>query len=97
MGVDDNAPRGIFHTRSSLKNRGAVFSLGARGDVIGAQLKAPIIVPHAASKAETKVRYCCHILDIKFKLFHFCSILTNLYSGAYNSHCWKMPAENSYS
>lgn len=57
MGVDDNAPRGIFHTRSSLKNRGAVFSLGARGDVIGAQLKAPIIVPHAASKAETKVSY----------------------------------------
>lgn len=66
MGVDDNAPRGLFHTRSSLKNRGAVFSLGARGDVIGAQLKAPIIVPHAASKAETKVCYCQNIYFILY-------------------------------
>jgi hypothetical protein len=55
MGVDDTASRGIFHSRTNLKNKGAVFSLGCRAEVLTAQLRSPIIVPHAASKAETKV------------------------------------------
>lgn len=57
MGVDDTASRGLFHSRTNLKNKGAVFSLGGRSDVLGSQLKAPIIVPHAASKAESKVNF----------------------------------------
>jgi len=71
MGVDDNAPRGIFHSRTSLKNKGAVFSLGSRGEVIGTNLKAPIIVPHAASKAETKVSILIHLLSISVNLTLF--------------------------
>ncbi|XP_034948479.1 vacuolar protein sorting-associated protein 52 homolog [Chelonus insularis] len=49
MGVEDTASRGLFH-KSSLKNRGTVFSIGNRGDVLTSQLEQPIIVPHTASK-----------------------------------------------
>ncbi|XP_076625403.1 vacuolar protein sorting 52 [Colletes latitarsis] len=49
MGVEDNIGRGIFH-KTTLKNRGTVFSIGNRGDILASQLEAPIIVPHTASK-----------------------------------------------
>ncbi|XP_015114891.1 vacuolar protein sorting-associated protein 52 homolog [Diachasma alloeum] len=49
MGVEDNVGRGIFH-KTTLKHRGTVFSIGTRGEVLGAQLEEPIIVPHTASK-----------------------------------------------
>ncbi|XP_043280864.1 vacuolar protein sorting-associated protein 52 homolog [Venturia canescens] len=54
MGVEDTAGRGIFH-KSSLRHRGTVFSIGTRGEVLGSQLEAPIIVPHTASK--TRYQY----------------------------------------
>ncbi|XP_053985995.1 vacuolar protein sorting-associated protein 52 homolog [Hylaeus anthracinus] len=54
MGVEDTVGRGIFH-KTTLKNRGTVFSIGNRGDVLTSQLEAPIIVPHTASK--TKYHY----------------------------------------
>ncbi|XP_043261142.1 vacuolar protein sorting-associated protein 52 homolog isoform X2 [Colletes gigas] len=54
MGVEDNIGRGIFH-KTTLKNRGTVFSIGNRGDILASQLEAPIIVPHTASK--TKYHY----------------------------------------
>ncbi|XP_059480069.1 vacuolar protein sorting-associated protein 52 homolog [Neocloeon triangulifer] len=69
MGVAENAAgRGLFHTRSNLKNRGAVFSLGTRGEVLAAGLKAPIIVPHAATKAEFKFPYETIFRSLQFAL-----------------------------
>ena len=32
-----------------------MFTLGNRGDVLGAELEAPIIVPHAAQKSDNRV------------------------------------------
>lgn len=53
MGIEDNTNRNLFY-KSSLKNRGTVFTIGNRGDVLAQQLEAPIIVPHAQQK--NKVR-----------------------------------------
>lgn len=50
MGVEEmGGGRGLFH-KASLKNKGTVFSIGKRGDILNSQLQEPIIVPHAASK-----------------------------------------------
>lgn len=49
MGVEDTASRGIFH-KTTLKNKGTVFSIDTRGEVLSSQLEASIIVPHTASK-----------------------------------------------
>lgn len=54
MGVDDNAKKGIFGTKPSLKNKGTIFTLGNRGNVLTVDLESPIIVPHAAQKNEAK-------------------------------------------
>ena len=32
-----------------------MFTLGNRGDVLGTELEAPIIVPHAAQKSDNRV------------------------------------------
>ncbi|XP_063234732.1 vacuolar protein sorting-associated protein 52 homolog isoform X2 [Bacillus rossius redtenbacheri] len=53
MGIEDTGPRGLFH-KASLKHKGTVFTIGSRGDVLAGQLEAPIVVPHAALKAETR-------------------------------------------
>ena len=34
-----------------------MFTLGNRGDVLGTELEAPIIVPHAAQKSDNRVSY----------------------------------------
>ncbi|XP_065332207.1 vacuolar protein sorting-associated protein 52 homolog [Cloeon dipterum] len=66
MGVSENVARGgLFQSRTSLKNRGAVFSLGTRGEVLGAGLKAPIIVPHAAGN---KLPYEIIFRSVQFAL-----------------------------
>lgn len=54
MGIEDTVGRGIFH-KATLKHRGTVFSIGARGEVLTTQLEAPIIVPHTELK--TKYHY----------------------------------------
>ncbi len=41
--------------KPNLKHRATVFSLGNRDCVLKQELEAPIIVPHAQQKAETKV------------------------------------------
>lgn len=59
MGVEDTVGRGIFH-KTSLKHKGTVFSIGARGEVLSNQLEDSIIVPHTASKTRViiyKVTY----------------------------------------
>ena len=49
MGFDDNTNRGLFY-KSVLKNKGTVFTIGHRDQVLVQQLEAPIIVPHAQQK-----------------------------------------------
>jgi len=41
--------------KTPLKHKSTVFTIGNRGDVLSAQLEAPIIVPHAAHKTEHRV------------------------------------------
>ncbi|XP_046999659.1 vacuolar protein sorting-associated protein 52 homolog [Schistocerca americana] len=53
MGIEDTGPKGLFY-KTSLKNKGTVFTIGNRGDVLTSHLEAPIIVPHAAQKNENK-------------------------------------------
>ena len=54
--VDMGASRGsgLFY-KTPLKHKSTVFTIGSRGDVLSAQLEAPIIVPHAAHKTEHRV------------------------------------------
>ena len=57
MGIEDmGASRGtgLFY-KTPLKHKSTVFTIGNRGDVLSAQLEAPIIVPHAAHKTEHRV------------------------------------------
>lgn len=51
MGIEDTGPKGLFY-KTSLKNKGTVFTIGDRGVVLDSQLEAPIIVPHAAQKSD---------------------------------------------
>ena len=44
----------IFY-KTLLKCKRTVFKIGNRGDVLSAQLEAPIIVPHAAHITEHRV------------------------------------------
>jgi hypothetical protein len=56
MGIEDmGASRGtgLFY-KTPLKHKSTVFTIGNRGDVLSAQLEAPIIVPHAAHKSEQR-------------------------------------------
>eukprot|EP00058_Branchiostoma_floridae_P023157 XP_002608647.1 hypothetical protein BRAFLDRAFT_97676 [Branchiostoma floridae] len=56
MGVEDTAKKGFF-SKPSLKNRSTIFTLGNRGNIITSELEAPIIVPHAAQKSETRYSF----------------------------------------
>ena len=59
MGIEDmGASRGsgLFY-KTSLTHKSTVFTIGSRGDVLSAQLEAPVIVPHAAHKTESRVSY----------------------------------------
>lgn len=49
MGIEDTGSRGLFH-KTTLKQKGTVFTIGNRGDILAQQLEAPIIVPHAQTK-----------------------------------------------
>lgn len=57
MGVEDTAKRSLFGSKPILKHRATVFTLGNRGSVLTTDFEAPVIVPHAAQKAETKYSY----------------------------------------
>ncbi|XP_071801799.1 vacuolar protein sorting-associated protein 52 homolog [Asterias amurensis] len=65
MGVEDTAKRGFF-SKPSLKNRSTVFTLGNRGNIINNNLEAPIIIPHAAQKDDTK-----HTFESLFRSQHY--------------------------
>lgn len=58
MGVEDSAAKhagvGLFGKSSSavLRNKGTVFTIGQRGDILNQQLEAPILVPHAQQKKQ---------------------------------------------
>jgi len=57
MGIEDTGASrgtGLFY-KTPLKHKSTVFTIGNRGDVLSAQLEAPIIVPHAAHKTEQRV------------------------------------------
>ena len=57
MGIEDmgsSRGTGLFY-KTPLKHKSTVFTIGSRGDVLSAQLEAPIIVPHAAHKIEQRV------------------------------------------
>ena len=56
LGAEESQTRGFFF-KPSLKNKSTVFSVGLRGDVLSTHLEAPIIVPHAQQKNETKYPY----------------------------------------
>ncbi|CAB0005712.1 unnamed protein product [Nesidiocoris tenuis] len=56
MGNDDSGSRGLFH-KSSLKQKNTLFTIGSRAEVLTSQLEAPIIVPHAALKANQRFPY----------------------------------------
>lgn len=57
MGIEDTGPKGLFY-KTSLKNKGTVFTIGDRGVVLDSQLEAPIIVPHAAQKSDNNKVSC---------------------------------------
>lgn len=59
MGLDDSMLRGGavgFFTRSSIKSKASVFSMGDRAKVLIDPIDAPLIVPHAQQRTDTKVR-----------------------------------------
>ncbi|CAG0919805.1 unnamed protein product [Notodromas monacha] len=46
---------GLFSgSRPQMRNKSTMFSVGKRGDVLTTDLEAPVIVPHAAQKQESK-------------------------------------------
>ncbi|XP_071501789.1 vacuolar protein sorting-associated protein 52 homolog [Diadema antillarum] len=66
MGVEDTAKRGLFSSKPSLKNRSTVFTIGNRGNILTSGLEAPIILPHAAQKDDTK-----HTFESLFRSQHY--------------------------
>ncbi|XP_057257173.1 vacuolar protein sorting-associated protein 52 homolog, partial [Pezoporus wallicus] len=66
MGVEDTAKKGFF-SKAPLRCRNTVFTLGNRGSVIGAaELEAPILVPHAAQRSDTRYPF-----EALFRSQHF--------------------------
>ncbi|CAG5121308.1 unnamed protein product, partial [Candidula unifasciata] len=69
MGVEDTAKKDIlffFSSKPQLKNRSTVFTLGNRGEILTTELEAPVIVPHAAAKNETRYSF-----ESIFRSLHF--------------------------
>lgn len=53
MGNDDStATKGIFSKSMSLRNKGTIFTIGNRAEILNQQLEAPILVPHAHLKTQ---------------------------------------------
>ncbi|KAJ8299910.1 hypothetical protein KUTeg_021429, partial [Tegillarca granosa] len=57
----------------TLKNRSTVFTLGSRGNILTTDLESPIIVPHAAQKADTKYNFESLFRSLHFALMDNCS------------------------
>ena len=58
---------GFFSSKTPLKNRSTIFSLGSRGQVLTDLLEEPIIVPHAAQKTDKRVSVnYLYIISTKF-------------------------------
>jgi len=53
LGAEEAQAKGFFF-KPSLRNKTTVFSVGSRGEVLGDELEAAIIVPHAQQKSEQK-------------------------------------------
>ncbi|XP_053380589.1 vacuolar protein sorting-associated protein 52 homolog isoform X2 [Mercenaria mercenaria] len=66
MAVDETAKKGFFTSKTILKNRSTVFTVGNRGEVLTTELEAPIIVPHAAQKSENRYTF-----ESLFRSLHF--------------------------
>ena len=56
LGSEESQTKGFFF-KPSLKNKSTVFSVGVRDEVLGAELEAPIIVPHAGQNKDTRSPY----------------------------------------
>lgn len=55
----------FYLIKPNLRHRATVFSLGNRDCVLKQELEAPIIVPHAQQKAETKVKQNFQSFELK--------------------------------
>ena len=66
MGLEDSTKAGIFSTKTTLKNRSTIFSLGGRGQVLTDLLEEPIIVPHTSQKTDKRVRFILKVLKKVF-------------------------------
>ncbi|XP_065203374.1 vacuolar protein sorting-associated protein 52 homolog [Planococcus citri] len=53
LGASESSNRGFF-SKSSLKQKNTVFTIGNRGDILNNQLEAPVIIPHSAHQQETR-------------------------------------------
>ncbi|XP_065214394.1 vacuolar protein sorting-associated protein 52 homolog [Planococcus citri] len=53
LGASESSNRGFF-SKSSLKQKNTVFTIGNRGDILSNQLEAPVIIPHSAHQQETR-------------------------------------------
>ena len=56
LGASETSIRGFF-SKSSLKQKNTVFTIGNRGDILTSQLDAPVIIPHSAHQKEARVRW----------------------------------------
>ncbi|RUS69204.1 hypothetical protein EGW08_023031, partial [Elysia chlorotica] len=72
MGVEDTAKKGFFSSKPTLKNRSTVFTLGSRGEALTSELEAPVIVPHAAVKSETRYTFESIFRSLHFALMDNC-------------------------
>lgn len=53
MGNDDSTSnKGIFAKSIALRNKGTIFTIGNRAEILNQQLEAPILVPHAQQKIQ---------------------------------------------
>ncbi|XP_015793928.1 vacuolar protein sorting-associated protein 52 homolog [Tetranychus urticae] len=56
MAADDSHKSKVsfFTGKQTLKNRSTIFTLGNRGNIVTTELESPLIIPHTATKMETK-------------------------------------------
>ncbi|XP_050390938.2 vacuolar protein sorting-associated protein 52 homolog [Patella vulgata] len=72
MGYEDTAKKSFFSTKPTLKNRSTVFTLGNRGEVLSSELEAPVIVPHAAQKSDSRYSFESLFRSLHFSLMDNC-------------------------
>lgn len=68
LGTEDNAKKGFFGAKLSLKAKPNIFTLGQRGNVLK-ELEAPAIVPSVAKQQNQQFPY-----EAIFRCFHFALI-----------------------